>query len=154
MIRLIAIGRLSSGPEADLFQRYVVRLRPKLALTELADGRGSAREIKQKETAALLAALPRDAFAVALDLGGHVLPTEDFAARVEQWAAAARPLCFLIGGAEGLGQAVIDRADFVLSLGKMTWPHILVRVMLVEQLYRAQAMMAGHPYHRAGRPGD
>jgi 23S rRNA (pseudouridine1915-N3)-methyltransferase len=65
----------------------------------------------------------------------------------------ARPLCFLIGGAEGLDRTVIARADFTLSLGRMTWPHLLVRAMLAEQIYRARSIAAGHPYHRFGRPG-
>jgi 23S rRNA (pseudouridine1915-N3)-methyltransferase len=65
-----------------------------------------------------------------------------------------KPLCFLIGGAEGLDAPVLQRSDFVLSLGAMTWPHLLVRAMLAEQLYRARAIAAGHPYHRAGRPSD
>ena len=101
------------------------------------------------EGVALLAALQRDAFAVALDLGGHTLDSEAFARQLGQWATLSRPVSFLIGGAEGLHASVIDRADYVLSLGSMTWPHFFVRVMLAEQLYRAQAIAQGHPYHRA-----
>ena len=86
---------------------------------------------------------------MALDLGGRVLDSEAFGERLAGWGRSA---CFVIGGAEGLDASVLDRADFVLSLGAMTWPHFLVRAMLAEQLYRAQAIAAGHPYHRAGRP--
>jgi 23S rRNA (pseudouridine1915-N3)-methyltransferase len=151
-MHLIAIGRLRPGPEADLFDRYAVRLRPRLTIAELPEGRGGAAIIKRKEAVALLGALPKVAFVVALDLGGQDLNSEAFAARVGQWSRLGRPTCFMIGGAEGLDLTVVDRADHVLSLGPMTWPHFLVRAMLAEQLYRAQAMAQGHPYHRTGRP--
>jgi 23S rRNA (pseudouridine1915-N3)-methyltransferase len=152
-MHLIAIGRLRSGPEEELFTRYATRLRPRLTLTELPEARGAPLVIKQKESAVLLGALPKDAFAVALDLGGQTCSSEGLAARLEQWSHLGRPICFMIGGTEGLDSAVIGRADHVLSLGSMTWPHFLARAMLAEQLYRAQAMAQGHPYHRAGRPG-
>lgn len=152
-MNLIAVGRLRPGPELALLERYNARLRPKLVVTELAEERGAPAVVKRKESAALLAALPKDAFVVAMDLGGKALTSEDFAARLGDWSMLGKSVCFLIGGAEGLGQPVIARADFVLSLGPMTWPHFLVRPLLAEQLYRAQAIAQSHPYHRAGRPG-
>ena len=152
MIRVIAIGRARDAPEAMLFERYRVRVRPVLTLTELPDGRGAPAEIKRREAEALLATLPAQALVVALDLGGQALDTLAFAARLEGWIGQSRPLCFLFGGAEGLDQTVLTRADFTLSLGAMTWPHLLARAMLAEQIYRARAIAAGHPYHRAGRP--
>ncbi len=151
-MHLIAIGRLRGGPEAELFERYNVRLRPRLTVVELPEERGSPTVIKRKEAAALLGALPNDPFVVPLDLGGVMLDSESFAQRLAAWVLAARPICFLIGGAEGLDASVIRRANQVLSLGAMTWPHFLVRAMLAEQLYRAQAILLGHPYHRSGRP--
>ena len=151
-VQVIAVGRLRDGPEAALFERYAVRLRPRLTVTEIAEARGTAAEIKRREAAALLAALPKEAFVVALDLGGRALDSVALSERCAAWAGLGRPVCFVIGGAEGLDAAVTARADFVLSLGAMTWPHFLVRVMLAEQLYRAQAIAQGHPYHRAGRP--
>lgn len=152
MIRVLAIGRARSGPEAELFARYAVRIRPKLVLTEIADSPGTPDEAKRREAAALLAGLPRNAYAVALDQGGMAPDSAQLAATVERWLGLGRPLCFLIGGAEGLDGSVIARADSVLSLGAMTWPHMLVRAMLAEQLYRARAITAAHPYHRIGRP--
>ncbi len=89
---------------------------------------------------------------MALDLGAPAPSSEALAAALARWTDAGRRLCFLIGGADGLDRSVIARADDVLSLGPMTWPHMLVRVMLAEQLFRAQAINSGHPYHRAGRP--
>lgn len=151
-LRLIAVGRLGAGPEAALFERYAARLRPRLAVTEIAEARGNPAEIKRREAAQLLAALPGNAIAVALDLGGRDEASEAFARRLSGWLDQSRPLCFLIGGAEGLDASVLARADHVLGLGALTWPHLLVRTMLAEQLYRARCIATGHPYHRAGRP--
>ncbi|GAC1485492.1 MAG: 23S rRNA (pseudouridine(1915)-N(3))-methyltransferase RlmH [Acetobacteraceae bacterium] len=147
---LIAVGKLRPGPEAELFQRYNARLRPKLAVTEVAEGQGAPAEAKRREAAALLRALPDPARVVALDLGGAAPDSAAFAGLLERWHA--QPLCFLIGGAEGLDASVLARADVQLSLGPMTWPHLLVRVMLAEQLFRAQSILSGHPYHRDARP--
>jgi 23S rRNA (pseudouridine1915-N3)-methyltransferase len=148
-VHLIAVGRLRNGPEKALFERYDVRLRPRLTVVEVAEARGTAVEIKRREGAALLAGAPNGAFLVALDLGGQMLDSAAFSERLGQWG---RSSCFVIGGAEGLDGAVLERAGFVLSLGTMTWPHFLVRAMLAEQIYRAQSIAAGHPYHRVGRP--
>ena len=152
MIRLIAVGRQREGPEITLFARYQTRLRPALVLTEIPEARGTPPEIKRREAAALLAALPEAAFVVALDSGGEAPDSARFASLLESWLGLGRPLCFFIGGAEGLDAAVLARANYVLSLGALTWPHLLVRAMLAEQLYRARSIAAGHPYHRAGRP--
>lgn len=153
MLRVIAVGRLKDAPEAALFARYAERMRPRLALSEIPEARGAPAEIKRREGAGLLAALPDAGFAVALDQGGAVVNSARLAALLERWLGLGRPVCFLIGGAEGLDAAVLARADATLSLGAMTWPHFLARAMLAEQLYRARSIAAGHPYHRAGRPG-
>ena len=151
-MRLIAVGRLRAGPEAELFDRYNARLRPSLAVSEIAEARGAPAEIKRREAQALLAQLAPASRAVALDQGGAAMGSEALARLTESWLAAGRPLAFMIGGAEGLDAAVLARADHVWSFGPATWPHFLVRVLLAEQLYRAQSILAGHPYHRAGRP--
>jgi 23S rRNA (pseudouridine1915-N3)-methyltransferase len=147
-VHVIAVGRLRDGPELALFERYDGRLRPRLTVVEVAEARGSASEIKRREGSALLAAVPKEAFVIALDLAGQMMDSVGLSTRIGVWGRSA---CFVIGGAEGLDARVLDRADFLLSLGAMTWPHFLVRGMLAEQLYRAQAIAAGHPYHRAGR---
>jgi 23S rRNA (pseudouridine1915-N3)-methyltransferase len=152
MMRIVAIGRSRDGPEAELFDRYRTRIRPTLALTEIPDGKGAPAEIKRREGEALLAALPAQTFAIALDLEGEMLDSPSFAARLDGWLSLSRPIRFLIGGAEGLDRPVITRADFTLSLGRLTWPHLLARAMLAEQIYRARSISAGHPYHRSGRP--
>ena len=150
-MHLIAIGRLRDGPEHELFERYNTRLRPRVTVAELSEQRGTPAVVKRKESAALLGSVPRGAFVVPLDPAGQALNSEAFARRLTQWAALSHSVCFLIGGAEGLDASVIGRANYVLSLGAMTWPHFLVRAMLAEQLYRAQAITQGHPYHRAAR---
>lgn len=151
-MRVIAIGRQRQGPEADLFARYAARLRPVLELTELPEGRGAPVEIKRREAAALLAALPAQTFAVALDQDGTTPDSAGLARLLASWQGLGRPICFLIGGTEGLDAGVLSRADATLSLGRLTWPHYLARAMLAEQLFRAHSILTGHPYHRDGRP--
>jgi 23S rRNA (pseudouridine1915-N3)-methyltransferase len=143
---------LKPGPEAALFAQHNARLRPPLVVKEIPEARGSAAEIRRREGAALLAALPDGALAVALDLGGLSPDSEELAALTTKWEESGKILAFVIGGAEGLDPTVQARADHRISLGRMTWPHFLVRGMLAEQLYRAQAIRAGHPYHRPWRP--
>lgn len=150
---VIAVGRApASAPEAMLFSRYAERLRPALGLVELADGKGSPAEIKRREGAAILAALPAGAALVVLDLGGVAESTEAFAARLGRWREAGQSVAFAIGGAEGHDRSVLDRAAHVMSLGPATWPHLLARAMLAEQVFRADSILRGHPYHRSGRP--
>ncbi|MFA6019556.1 MAG: 23S rRNA (pseudouridine(1915)-N(3))-methyltransferase RlmH, partial [Rhodospirillales bacterium] len=105
-------------------------------------------ERKAKEAELLLAKLPRNAFAVALDPGGEALSSEALAAKLTRWQELGRDLAFVIGGADGLGESLLARADAKFSLGAMVWPHLLVRAMLAEQLWRAFSINTGHPYHR------
>ena len=102
MWQVMAIGRLRDEPEAALFARYAGRTRPKLGLVELTEARGAPAEVKRREGAALLGALPANAFVVVLDLGGEAVDSVRFASKVERWLGMGRPVCFLIGGAEGL----------------------------------------------------
>jgi 23S rRNA (pseudouridine1915-N3)-methyltransferase len=150
--RLLAIGRIKPGPEAALFAQHNARLRPPLDVSEFAEARGSPAEIRRREGAAILAALPAGALLVAMDLGGAAPTSEALAALTARWMEAARPMVFAIGGAEGLDPSVLARAEARLSLGPLTWPHFLVRGLLAEQLFRAQCIREGHPYHRAWRP--
>lgn len=145
---LIAVGKLRPGPERTLFDRYAVRLRPKLEVREIAEAPGAPVEAKRREGAAILGALPSNAFAVALDLAGQSMGSDALAAQLARWYEQPHTLVFMIGGAEGLGEAVLARAAFRLALGPLTWPHMLARVLLSEQLYRAQSILSGHPYHR------
>lgn len=149
---VIAVGRGRGSEEQALYDRYAGRLRPAPRLIEIAEGRGSAVEAKRREATAILRAVPEGTVLVALDLGGADETTEAFAARLARWREAGKTVAFAIGGAEGLDAGVIARAQHVLAFGRATWPHLLVRAMLAEQLFRADSLLRGHPYHRAGRP--
>jgi 23S rRNA (pseudouridine1915-N3)-methyltransferase len=150
-LHVIAVGRLKRGPAEELFELYRRRLTWPLEVREVDEARNlpTAQRVA-RETELLLAAIPERATVVALDERGQALGSEAFARRVAAWRdGGASDLAFLIGGADGLGDATRTRADLVLSLGPMTWPHQLCRAMLAEQIYRAQSILAGHPYHRA-----
>ena len=151
-LTVAVVGRFGAGGGAErpLFDDYVKRLSQPFELREVTEKRRlPAPELRRREGALLLAAVPEGARVVALDAGGRPLSSRALAKRLGEWrASGVRDLAFLIGGAEGLDGAVLERADLVLSLGAMTWPHLLVRVLLAEQLYRAQCILAGHPYHR------
>lgn len=151
---IAAVGRWKRGPERDLYDAYVRRLAHAPELIEVEEKRKlPASERVRSEGALLLAKIPADAFVVALDGRGTALSSEALAERLGRLRDSGTPcVVFVIGGADGLGSAVLARADLVLSLGAMTWPHLLVRTLLAEQLYRADAILAGHPYHRAGPP--
>lgn len=149
---IIAVGRARGSAEQALHDRFAARLRPAPRLVEIAEARGSTVEAKRREAQAILAAVADGAVLVALDLGGVDETTEAFAKRLARWRDAGKAVAFAIGGAEGLDAAVLARADHVLAFGRATWPHLLVRAMLLEQLYRADSLLRGHPYHRAGRP--
>ena len=147
---ILAIGRQRRGPLGDLQSEYIKRLVPPPAIVELEEKRKlPPAQLKAREAELILAALPAGARLVALDERGQKWSSRELAERLAAWRdIGAAALAFAIGGADGLGAAVTERADAVLSLGAMTWPHLLVRSLLLEQLYRAQQILAGHPYHR------
>jgi 23S rRNA (pseudouridine1915-N3)-methyltransferase len=123
---------------------------PPPAIIEVEEKRRlSPAELKAREAELILGTVPAGARLVALDRSGAEWSSRELADRLRKWRdGGVADLAFAIGGAEGLGPAVIDRAHQALSLGAMTWPHLLCRCMLLEQLYRAQQILAGHPYHR------
>jgi 23S rRNA (pseudouridine1915-N3)-methyltransferase len=154
-LHLCAVGRLRAGPERALIDDYLARFsRAGRALglgpaeeREVEDKKGGGREA---EAARLSRAVPEGAALVALDERGKLLSSPDFASLLARYRDAGRADCaFLIGGADGLAESLCARADFSLSFGPMVWPHMLARVMLAEQIYRAAAILAGAPYHRA-----
>jgi 23S rRNA (pseudouridine1915-N3)-methyltransferase len=149
-ILIAAVGKAKAGPEQDLFRQYCRRLAPPPLLKEVEEKRPlSGPQLKAREAELLLAAIPDGARVVALDERGRDLGSVEFAERMRDWRdTGAQDVAFLIGGADGHGDAVRDRADLLLSLGRMTWPHMLVRALLAEQLWRAHSILAGHPYHR------
>jgi 23S rRNA (pseudouridine1915-N3)-methyltransferase len=153
--RLIAVGERMPGWVAEGFAEYRKRLSHELPLEliELKPGmRGKGRDdvrAMQDEGAAILAALPRDTHVIALDGGGKTWSSEELADQLARWRMSGRDLAFLIGGPDGHAPEVLARAEQRWSLGPLTLPHMLVRLVVAEQLYRAATMLAGHPYHRA-----
>ena len=153
--RLVAVGERAPGWVAQGFAEYQKRLSHwlPLELVEIEPGiRGKGRDTARAigdEGARVLAALPKQAQAVALDGRGRMHSSEQLAQRLEHWRGQGRDLAFLIGGPEGHAPDVLARADETWSLGPLTLPHMLVRLVLAEQLYRAAALLANHPYHRA-----
>src|SRR5215469_7614502 len=154
-----AVGRLKRGPERDLEARYFERITKagravgirSSTISELSESpaRRAAERISQ-EAAGLADEIPDGAAVVALDEHGESLASEALAQRIGRWRDEGRPaLVFLIGGPDGLAPELLAKADLRLAFGRMTWPHQLVRIMILEQLYRAIAILSGHPYHRA-----
>jgi 23S rRNA (pseudouridine1915-N3)-methyltransferase len=148
---LAAVGRAKPGPELELFNQYNKRLPQPITLREVEEKRPlpvPAR--KSREADLLLAAIPGQAMVVALDERGRSMGSEDFARLIGRWRdEGVADLAFLIGGADGHGDQVRERAGLLLSFGAMTWPHMLVRALVAEQAWRAHAILSGHPYHRA-----
>ena len=153
--KLIAVGERAPRWVAEGFGEYQKRLSHwlPLELVEVEPGlRGKGRDpvrAMQDEGTRVVAALPKGACVVALDGRGRTWSSEDLAQRLEFWRAQGRDLAFLIGGPEGHAPDVLARADEKWSLGPLTLPHMLVRLVLAEQLYRAASLLANHPYHRA-----
>ena len=154
-VRLIAVGERAPAGVAQGFADYQKRLSHwlPLELVEVEPGvRGKGRDTARAmsdEGARVLAALPKNGFVVALDGRGKPHSSEQLAVRLEHWRGRGQDLAFLIGGPEGHAPEVIARADETWSLGPLTLPHMLVRLVLAEQVYRAAALLANHPYHRA-----
>ena len=139
LLHIIARGKIARSPEAELVARYEKRITWPLRLTELPETGG---RIPDAQTPCKT---------VLLDERGRDLPSEDFAARLGGWRDdGVRECRFVLGAADGHDESARDAADLLVAFGKATWPHLLARAMLAEQLYRATTILAGHPYHRSG----
>jgi 23S rRNA (pseudouridine1915-N3)-methyltransferase len=156
---VLAIGRLKAGPETELCERYRKRaaqagrglgLRD-LELIEIRESRADSAEKRQlEESIALANVIPEGAIVVLLDEKGEALGSAALTERIRLWRDEGRPaLAFIIGGPDGLASSLKDKAKMTLAFGAATWPHQLVRIMLLEQIYRAVTILGGHPYHRA-----
>jgi len=139
LLHIVARGRIGRSPEADLVDRYLKRIAWPTRMTELPDSGGRIPD------------LPAQARTVLLDETGETLSSLAFARRLERWRDdGVREARFLIGAADGFGDAERAGADLLFSFGRATWPHLLARAMLAEQLFRATSILANHPYHREG----
>ena len=158
-IVVAAVGRLKRGPETELSERYAKRATQTgrqlgLRAVEIIEIRESRADEAGKrmleESIALANVIPQKAAVALLDARGQNLDSSSLAAQLAKWRRDDRPaVVFLIGGADGLAPSLRDKAELRLSFGAATWPHQLVRAMLLEQLYRATTILTGHPYHRA-----
>jgi len=156
-IVVAAVVRLKRGPESELAERYRERavksgrgigLRS-LDVIEIAESRArDAQRRMLEESIALANVIPDKAATVLLDPRGETLDSNGLVKRLRGWNDGGRDAVFVIGGPDGLAPTLSERADLHLAFGALTWPHQLVRVMLLEQIYRAITMMSGHPYHR------
>lgn len=157
-LTLAAVGRLKAGAERELLSRYIERITPlgrnhglgPLSVVEIAESRqGAAKARREEEAEALLRKLPAGAEVIVLDEAGGALTSTAFADLLERLRdGGTRELAFLLGGPDGHGEKVGAAASRVLAFGPMTLPHGLVRIILVEQIYRALTILEGHPYHR------
>ena len=156
---IAAVGRLKQGPERELAAEYRKRAAATgrslgfgdIEVVEIRDSRAPDIERRRiEESIALANVIPDRAIVVVLDQRGESLDSPALAGLLRGWREEDRAaVCFIVGGADGLAPSLIERAKIRLAFGKATWPHQLVRVMLLEQLYRAGTILAGHPYHRA-----
>jgi 23S rRNA (pseudouridine1915-N3)-methyltransferase len=141
LLHIVARGKIGRSPEAELTDRYLGRINWKTRITELPDKGGN---MPASDGARM----------IILDERGKAMRSTDFAALLGRWRdEGVRETQFLIGAADGHPADIVEKADLALSFGPATWPHLLCRAMLAEQLFRAVAILAGHPYHREGRTG-
>ncbi len=142
-VQIIAIGVLKNSPEKDLFEQYAKRLTYKLKVIEI-----DSRQDIQPSASAYLKVMSDKDIIITLDENGESLSSRSFARKLESFSNTGKTINFIIGGADGIPKEIKDLAALSLSFGKLTWPHLLVRSLLVEQLYRIQQIMCNHPYHR------
>jgi 23S rRNA (pseudouridine1915-N3)-methyltransferase len=139
LLHIVARGKIGRSPEAELVERYLKRISWPTKVTELADDGRPAPD------------LPQGSVSILLDERGKALSSMDLARKLDDWRdRGSREARFMIGGADGHGDAARASADMLLSFGPATWPHMLARAMLAEQLFRATSILANHPYHREG----
>ncbi|NCC22364.1 MAG: 23S rRNA (pseudouridine(1915)-N(3))-methyltransferase RlmH [Alphaproteobacteria bacterium] len=148
-LSIIAVGRNRNGPVDELARLYGGRIRWQLTIHEIEVKASSSSRQNAEENERILKAIPDGAFVVILDERGKSLKSRAFAEKIREIRdSGIGPLVFVVGGNEGLSDAVRARADMMMSFGAQTWPHMLARTMLLEQIYRAQQILGGHPYHK------
>lgn len=146
---IIAVGRLRKGAFFDLAQEYAKRVRWSLSIYEVEAKTTDPKAAQEEEARKIKEYIKENAFVIVLDERGDGLRSLDFAQTLENLQNTGEDhIQFIIGGADGLTEEIKGRANLLLSFGQQTWPHMMARVMLLEQIYRAQQIMARHPYHR------
>jgi 23S rRNA (pseudouridine1915-N3)-methyltransferase len=157
-VTIAAVGKLKQGPERELADRYRKRTEQagralglrQVEIIEIKESRApEADKRKIEESIAIASLIPDGAAVILLDESGESVPSASLSASLRRWADQGRSAVFVIGGPDGLAGSLYDKAELRLAFGAATWPHQLVRIMLLEQLYRATTILTGHPYHRA-----
>jgi 23S rRNA (pseudouridine1915-N3)-methyltransferase len=150
--KIIAFGIIGESPEKKIFENFNKRIKAKITIKELEYRNIKSikpDEIKQKEANLIFSNIDENSYIISLDENGKQFSSIEFAQKLENIMLNGNSnINFVIGGANGLDKSVIEKSNLVISLGKMTLPHILARILLIEQLYRAQTILANHPYHR------
>lgn len=145
---IIAVGRLKNGPLFQIFEDYRKRIQYSLSVHEV-EIKTKSHDMSALECAKIKSHISENAFVVVMDERGNGLRSLDFAKTIENLQHTGEThIQFIIGGADGLTDEIKGRANLLLSFGQQTWPHMLARVMLLEQIYRAQQILNNHPYHR------
>ncbi len=148
-IQLLVVGRLRKGAHLDLFQDYLKRMDWTVQVHEIESRHKDQNKIHKDECAQIIERINPQSFIIAMDERGKTLPSRKLAGKFQDLQNESRSnVQFIIGGADGLNDDIRKRADFLLSFGQQTWPHMLARVMLLEQIYRVQQILKNHPYHR------
>lgn len=149
-ITIAAIGKFKASPEREIFHSYLKRIPWQIELKEFEAKKAlSGQALKTAEATLLLSAAPKSGKIIALDERGKNISSTELARVISGWQGeGSSNITFIIGGADGLADEARGKADLLLSFGKLTWPHMLVRAMLAEQVYRVYSVIAGHPYHR------
>ncbi len=146
---IITVGTLKKGPYFELCEDFLKRMKWPVTIHEIVSKQTDEKKAAEDEAVKILEKMNDQAFTVILDERGHGLRSLDFAGTIEKVQdTGEKNVQFVIGGATGLTDEVRYRASLLLSFGQQTWPHMLARVMLLEQIYRAQQILAGHPYHK------
>jgi len=149
-VTVAAIGKFKKSPAEAIFTSYIKRIPWKIELKELEAKKGlEGEQLKAAEAGLLLSAIPKSGKIIALDERGKNISSVELADVISSWQSnGCSSVSFIIGGADGLNADMRKKADFILSFGKLTWPHMLIRPMLAEQIYRVHTIISGHPYHR------
>lgn len=148
-VDIICVSRAKKGAHSDLINDYKKRIRWNLNIIEIESKHTSPAKAQKEESEKLLQYISPSAYIIALDERGKTYKSLDFAQKIEfQTNAGINHIQFLIGGADGHTQEIRNKSSLLLSFGSQTWPHLLARIMLLEQIYRTQQILAGHPYHR------
>lgn len=150
-VSIIAVGKMKDAAQRALYDDYAGRLSPAPHLIEIPQAVGSVDEVRAREAREIEKRIDSDAFLLVLDERGKTMGSTDFSNILQTAMNNGKSnIQAVLGGAVGLDESIRNRADLVLAFGKMTWPHMLARIMVLEQIYRAKQILAGHPYHREG----